>query len=387
VVNTVSLAIPKLKNRQVTKNHLTLDTTAIASVRIDWKDFYIYTMRKIKYPVQAQQSDFQGNSYIKFTISNGEIEGLGVAGKSLGHGCDAEVMSTILSYKDFKSSADGKYILPVSFRIEGIQTPVQNEKVVSLTDYKTLSTIYVSGYSKSPSTSDNGSASAPENDSDTKVYSFVAIETQPGYPGGMIKFYEYLRSNLKYPAEAAENKVQGKVYLSFTVEKDGSLTGIKVDRKLGSGTDEEAVRVMQASPKWTPGIQGGKPVRVKYNIPISFNLTNDNHPTSQTNTGNGIHGGIIIRKGTNNSLMNISSNSGPNAPLFVVDGKKLTNSEEMTFLKPDDIETIYVLKGESSTALYGEEGKNGVVIVSTKKANKDSKATHESSTTTIKKNN
>ena len=109
---------------------------------------------------------------------------------------------------------------------------------------------------------------------DTKVYDFVSIETQPGFPGGMDKFYAYLHKAVRYPPMAQENNIQGKVFLSFVVEKDGSLTDIKVERKLGGGTDEEAIRVLKASPKWTPGIQNGKPVRVKYNIPISFTLSN-----------------------------------------------------------------------------------------------------------------
>ncbi|MNL41233.1 Gram-negative bacterial tonB protein [compost metagenome] len=88
----------------------------------------------------------------------------------------------------------------------------------------------------------------------------------------MDKFYAYLSKAIRYPAPAQEANVQGKVFLSFIVEKNGSLTDIKVERKLGYGTDEEAVRVLKASPKWIPGIQNGRPVRVKYNIPISFAL-------------------------------------------------------------------------------------------------------------------
>ena len=71
---------------------------------------------------------------------------------------------------------------------------------------------------------------------------------------------------------AQENNVQGKVFLSFVVEKDGKLTDIQVTRGLGSGTDEEAIRVLKASPRWNPGIQNGKPVRVKYNINVNFTL-------------------------------------------------------------------------------------------------------------------
>lgn len=108
---------------------------------------------------------------------------------------------------------------------------------------------------------------------DTQVYDFVSIEKQPSFPGGMDKFYAYLKKTVRYPSMAQENGISGKVFVSFVVEKNGSLTDIKVERKLGYGTDEEAVRVLKASPRWTPGIQNGKPVRVKYNIPISFTMT------------------------------------------------------------------------------------------------------------------
>lgn len=106
---------------------------------------------------------------------------------------------------------------------------------------------------------------------DNTVYDvFVALEVQPTFPGGMDKFYKYLSKNIRYPAMAQDNNIQGKVYLSFIIEKNGSLTDIKVERKLGYGTDEEAVRVLSGSPKWVAGVQNGKFVRVKYNIPISF---------------------------------------------------------------------------------------------------------------------
>lgn len=107
---------------------------------------------------------------------------------------------------------------------------------------------------------------------DNTVYNFVSMENPPAYPGGIEKFYKFLGDNIKYPPMAAENNIQGNVFVSFTVEKDGSLTDIKIDRKLGYGTDEEAVRVLKLSRRWNPGMQNGKPVRVKYNIPIKFSL-------------------------------------------------------------------------------------------------------------------
>ncbi|WP_367868642.1 energy transducer TonB [Pedobacter sp. WC2423] len=107
---------------------------------------------------------------------------------------------------------------------------------------------------------------------DNKVRDFINLEVQPTFPGGIAKFYAYLSKAIRYPEAAQEAGLQGKVFVSFIVEKDGSLTDIKVEKKLGNGTDEEAVRVLKASPKWNPGIQNGREVRVKYNIPISFSL-------------------------------------------------------------------------------------------------------------------
>jgi protein TonB len=104
---------------------------------------------------------------------------------------------------------------------------------------------------------------------------FTAVEQAPTFPGGDGAFGKYLGKNIRYPAIARENNVQGRVVLTFVVERDGSLTDIKVLRSLGSGTDEEAVRVLKASPKWKPGIQNGRPVRVQYSIPVNFTLASE----------------------------------------------------------------------------------------------------------------
>jgi len=104
---------------------------------------------------------------------------------------------------------------------------------------------------------------------------FTAVEKQPGFPGGEGKFGAYLQKNIRYPAVARENNTQGRVILTFVVERDGSLTDIKVVRGIGSGCDEEAVRVLKNSPKWTPGIQNGRPVRVQYSIPVNFALAEE----------------------------------------------------------------------------------------------------------------
>lgn len=107
---------------------------------------------------------------------------------------------------------------------------------------------------------------------DNKVYDYVSIERQPEYPGGLDAFRKWLGNTIKYPPLAQETNLQGTVYVTFTVERDGSLTDVRVERKTGGGLDEEAIRVVKSSKKWIPGIQNGRPVRVKYNVPVKFSL-------------------------------------------------------------------------------------------------------------------
>lgn len=104
---------------------------------------------------------------------------------------------------------------------------------------------------------------------------FTSVEQVPEFAGGLEKFGAYLSKNIRYPAVARENNVQGRVICTFVVERDGSLTDIKVVRGIGSGCDEEAIRVLKNSPKWKPGIQNGRPVRVQYSVPISFTLASE----------------------------------------------------------------------------------------------------------------
>lgn len=101
---------------------------------------------------------------------------------------------------------------------------------------------------------------------------FTAVEVEPVPKGGMEAFYAFLGKKIQYPSAAKEAGTQGRVILQFVVEKDGSLTDIKVLREPGNGLGDEATRVLRLAPKWSPGIQNGKPVRVQYTIPVNFSL-------------------------------------------------------------------------------------------------------------------
>jgi protein TonB len=102
---------------------------------------------------------------------------------------------------------------------------------------------------------------------DNNVYNTAGIEVKPDFPGGMEKFYKFVGNNYKTPEEEG---LKGKVYVTFVVEKDGSLTDIKVLRDIGYGTGAEAIRVLKKCPRWTPGEQNGKKVRVLYSLPITI---------------------------------------------------------------------------------------------------------------------
>lgn len=101
---------------------------------------------------------------------------------------------------------------------------------------------------------------------------FIIVENMPTFPGGEKKMLEYVAKNVKYPQLAKEVGTQGRVFVSFIVEKDGSITNVTILRGIGSGCDEEAIRVVKSMPKWNPGLQCGRAVRVSCNLPINFKL-------------------------------------------------------------------------------------------------------------------
>jgi periplasmic protein TonB len=101
---------------------------------------------------------------------------------------------------------------------------------------------------------------------------FTVVEESPSFPGGDVARIQFLQQNIVYPQMARESGIQGTVYVTFVVERNGAVTDVRVLRGIGGGCDEEAVRVIKAMPKWNPGKQRGKPVRVQFNMPIKFTL-------------------------------------------------------------------------------------------------------------------
>ena len=101
---------------------------------------------------------------------------------------------------------------------------------------------------------------------------FQIVEEMPAYPGGDQKLMEFIAKGIKYPQIARETGIQGRVFVGFVIEPDGSVSNVKVLRGIGGGCDEEAMRVVKSMPKWKPGKQRGKAVRVSYMLPVNFKL-------------------------------------------------------------------------------------------------------------------
>lgn len=121
---------------------------------------------------------------------------------------------------------------------------------------------------------------APETQKDTeKIYELFDISKIPVFPGGDPAMMQYISDNLKYPVLARENGIQGTVVITFVVDKDGSVTNTNILRDIGGGCGKEALRVVQAMPKWTPGQANGQPVKVRYTLPVRFKLEGADPPS------------------------------------------------------------------------------------------------------------
>ncbi len=101
---------------------------------------------------------------------------------------------------------------------------------------------------------------------------FTVVEESAAPKGGMAAFYKYVGEKIKYPAQARRMGIEGRVFVEFVINKDGSLSDVKAIKGIGAGCDEEAVRIIQSAPSWTPGKQRGKPVKQRYTLPIIFKL-------------------------------------------------------------------------------------------------------------------
>ena len=214
-----------------------------------------YVSENIKYPEKAKEDGIQGRVFISFVVEkDGSVSNVKVV-RGIGGGCDEEAARVIAGMPKWQPGMQkGKpvrvnYMMPVFFKLTEDQPAKPVEKSdMSKVDMK------------------------PDKNG---VYQIV--EEMPQFPGGENKLMEYIAKNLTYPQEARDKGIDGRVFVAMVIEKDGSVSNVKVLRGIGGGCDEEAVRVISALPKWKPGKMNGEPVRVSYQIPINFKLI-ENQP-------------------------------------------------------------------------------------------------------------
>lgn len=229
-------------------------------------------------------------------------------------------------------------------------------------------------------------ASAPQTVvSDDQTFSVV--EQMPEYPGGMRAGLEFMARNLRYPTKAREAGKQGRVIVQFVVRKDGSLSDFKVLCPVDPWLDAEAIRVISTMPKWKPGMQDGKPVSVKFTLPVTFMLEGTNNkPKSGDNDV------VVVGYGVQKSEESVdvptiklhnpmdelsitgdfkidsvgSSKASGVSPLVIMDGLEVSD-DVIKKLNPNKIQSVSVLKNEAATAKYGKKGKFGVILITTKR--------------------
>ena len=227
------------------------------------------------------------------------------------------------------------YVLPLAavavaaFARPEISEPLNEISRVKVTEFPAISDAVTS-------------ESIEKNDTlkDNEEEPYTAVEQMPQFPGGPSELMKYISTNLRYPEDAKRDKTEGRVIARFTVKEDGSIGDVNIVRGVSPSLDAEAVRVLSGMPKWEPGMQNGKAVPTLYTVPVVFRIIEDGKQDSTE---------VALAP----------------KPLVLVDGKEYTGS--LDAIDPQSIERIDVLKDPTSTETYGEKGKNGVILVTTKK--------------------
>jgi len=214
-----------------------------------------YFKENVKYPELAKKNDIEGIIYVWFVVEkDGSITNVKIQ-REIGGGCDEEALRVIKNMPKWNPGTQ-----------KGAPVRVRLFKVIQFSDSSKTEDVF-----EGVEYDDIEEELPPTNSKEDEI--FVFVEYNASFPGGVDARMKYLRENITYPKLAKESGIQGTVYLKFVVEKDGSITNVKVLRGIGGGCDEEAMRVVKNMPKWNPAKQRGKPVRVQFNMPIKFVLS------------------------------------------------------------------------------------------------------------------
>ena len=275
------------------------------------------------------------------------------------------------------TDSDGHFKLPIEsgetlvFSYVGKNTA---EIVPDLANNKSLSVILpdkmirqdelvVVGYGKEPAQQDAHpqKAKSEKKNSDTV---FTVVEEMPSFKGGDQALMAYLGKSIKYPAIAQENGIQGRVLVSYVISPEGKIMSPEILRGVDPSLDAEALRIVREMPDWNPGKQRGKAVAVKYVLPITFRL-NQNDKPEQKNPSEI----VPAPAGSADEALRVHSSTGvaQKELLVVVDGEAMPAGFVLNNITPDRIESITILKGEKAFAEYGERARKGAILITTKK--------------------
>ncbi len=236
----------------------------------------------MNYPTEAQSNDIQGVVVIGFTVErNGSISELSII-RDIGGGCGEEalrlarLMPIWSPGKQYGKAERVAFKLPVRFKLDDNQTKKDSTKILYPIVINNQKTDAVKQLKES-----NAKELSWEK-ANSRIHTIV--EDMPEFPGGDIALLQFFGSNIIYPDIAKENDIQGVVVLAFIVEKDGSISNLKIAREIGGGCGEEALRIAKKMPTWTPGMEEGKPVRVEFKLPVRFALSGDENEEEENST-------------------------------------------------------------------------------------------------------
>jgi TonB family protein len=339
--------------------------------------FREFAANNIKYPEEAKKKKLEGKIYIQCIINNnGFVKDARVmramtnlppeeAKKINAPSLEKEALRVVNSSPKWEpGQLKGKPVnVRITFPVEFVLNPEETKKGISFPPISPE----VSKQEKNELENRDAAPPAPEkivkdipepekttarpsktSEEDEPV--FYIVEEMPDFQGkGIEGFREWVAQNLRYPENAVKNNITGRVFVQFVVRSDGSVDSVIVVRGVNPDLDNEAVRVVNSSPKWTPGKQRGIPVNVKYTFPITFSLDE-----------------VAETKGKNFPAMNFSVTDDnfvkikADDVLFLIDGKLIKDSIQ---IPANEFKTIEILNGVDAIKEYGEKARNGVVII------------------------
>jgi len=245
------------------------------------KQLIEFLKNTVQYPVKAQEAGIQGRVICQFVIEkDGSISEVELV-KSVDPLLDAEAIRVIgLMPKWTPAIQRGKevrmkYTMPINFALTGktlAKQPAKEEMPTSAPSQLNPGTVDGSQPTEDDKSVTTNEPTATSSEVTVEDPVFIVVEKMPVFPGGVDMLFNYLSSSVKYPVEAQKNKIQGRVICQFIINQDGSIGDVNVVKRVDPNLDAEAIRVIEAMPPWTPGMQRGKNVRVKYTLPINFKL-------------------------------------------------------------------------------------------------------------------